>query len=109
MRTLYNWQRKLKDTNGKLEGLNCGSRAPKNKRKRRYDYRIVDEIRRLLREHPNPGEKKLYTLLKTYCDTLSLHCPKPATIGRIIKDKGGMRTIPQHITKVGAVIQMVEN
>ncbi len=102
-RTLYNWQRKLKDANGKLEALNCGSRAPKNKRKRRYDHRIIDEIRRLRKVYPNLGEKKLYPLLKEYCDTLSLHCPKPATIGRIIKDKGGMRTVPQHITNTGRV------
>jgi transposase InsO family protein len=102
-RTLFSWQKKLKDKNGKLEALNDGSRAPKTKRRRRYDYRVVEEIQRLRTKHPNLGEKKLHPLLKEYCDTISLVCPKPATIGRIIKDKGGMRTVPQKITGTGRV------
>lgn len=102
-RTLYLWQQKLRAGKGKLESLNCGSRAPKNKRKRRYDYRIVEEIQRLRQAHPNLGEKKLYPLLKEYCDQLNLACPKPATIGNIMKDKGGMRTTPTKITGTGRV------
>lgn len=102
-RTLYLWQHKLKSGGGKLESLNCGSRAPKEKRKRRYDYRIIDEIKRLRAGHPNLGEKKLYPLLKEYCTTIHLVCPKPATIGRIVRDKGGMRVIPQKITGTGRV------
>jgi len=102
-RTLYLWQKKLREGNGKLEALNCGSRAPKKRRQRRYDYRIVEEIRRLRTVHPNLGEKKLYPLLYEFCETIQLPCPKPATIGRIIKDKGGMRSVPQRITGTGRV------
>jgi transposase InsO family protein len=102
-RTLYLWQKKLQEKGGKLEALNDQSRAPKNKRKRRYDHRIVEEIRRLRESYPNLGEKKLYPLLKEYCDHLSLLCPKPASIGNIMKDKGGMRTFPQKITGTGKV------
>ena len=102
-RTLYLWQQKLKASRGKLESLNDGSRAPKNKRKRQYDYRIVEEIKKLRVDHPNLGEKKLYPLLKEYCDDITLICPKPATIGNIIKDKGGLRLVPQKITGTGRV------
>jgi transposase InsO family protein len=102
-RTLYLWQRKLKEKRGKLEALNCGSRAPKKKRKRRYDYRIVEELRRLRTVHPNLGEKKLYPLMVPFCAGKNLPCPKPATIGRIMKDKGGMRMVPLHITGTGRV------
>lgn len=102
-RTLFLWQRKLKDGNGKLESLNCGSKAPKKKRQRRYDYRIIDEIKRLRETYPNLGEKKLYPLLKAYCTSHALVCPKPATIGRIIKDQGGLRIAPQKITGTGRV------
>lgn len=102
-RTLYLWQQKLKQGRGKLESLNCGSRAPKKKRKRRYDHRIVEEIRRLRTQYPNLGEKKLYPLLKEYCDQCDLPCPKAATIGNIIRDKGGMRMVPQKITGTGKV------
>ncbi len=102
-RTLYLWRQKLRAGRGKLESLNCGSRAPKKKRRRRYDHRIVEEIKRLREQYPNLGEKKLYPLLKAYCDTVSLPCPKPATVGRIVKDKGGMRTVPVRVTGTGRV------
>lgn len=103
-RTLYLWQRKLREGRGKLESLNCGSRTPKNKRKRRYDPHIVEEIKRLREKHPNLGEKKLYPLLLEFCAPLHLACPKPATIGRIIKDKGGMRTHPQKVRPNGEIV-----
>lgn len=100
-RTLYLWQKKLKKGKGKLESLNNTSRAPKHTRTRRYDWRIVEEIKRLREIHPNLGEKKLYPLLAEFCTHHHLTCPKPATIGRIIKDKGGLRTVPQKITGTG--------
>jgi transposase InsO family protein len=103
-RTLFDWQRKLKKRHGKLESLNNGSRAPKQARRRRWDYRIVEEITRLRDAHPNLGEKKLYPLLAAYCATHALICPKPATIGNIMKDKGGMRTVPQRITGTGRIV-----
>lgn len=103
-RTLYLWQQKLKEAKGKLESLNCGSRAPKGRRKRRYDDRIVEELRRLRKLYPNLGEKKLYPLLLPFCTKLGLVCPKPATIGRIIADKGGMRIAPLKTTGKGKVL-----
>lgn len=103
-RTLYLWQRKLKDGRGKLEALNDGSRAPKKRRKRRYDARIVEEIKRLRIVYPNLGEKKLYPLLEEFCDPLKLHCPRPVTIGRIIKDKGGLRLAPLKTTGRGKIL-----
>jgi hypothetical protein len=102
-RTLFLWQQKLTTGRGALESLNCGSRAPKKRRRRRYDHRIVDEITRLRDTHPNLGEKKLHPLLKEYCDRIPLPCPKPTTIGRIISDKGGMRMVPVRITGTGRV------
>lgn len=102
-RTLYLWQQKPKQGKGKLESLNSGSRTPKNKRKRRSDYRIVEEIQSLRNLYPNLGEKKLYPLLKEYCDQVGLVCPRSATIGNIIRDKGGMRTVPGKITGTGRV------
>src|SRR3989344_3864281 len=103
-RTLYLWQWKLRESGGKLESLNCGSRAPKKKRQRRYDWRIVDELGRLRLLYPNLGEKKLYPLLVEFCAQLRLPCPKPATIGRIIADKGGMRTAPLRTTGKGKIL-----
>lgn len=63
----------------------------------------MEEIKRLREQYPNLGEKKLYPLLREYCDGAGLPCPKPATIGRIVADKGGMRMRPQRITGTGKV------
>ena len=104
-RTLFLWQKKLRERKGKLESLNCGSRAPKKKRRRRYDWRIVEEIKRLRIAHPNLGETKLYPELLEFCTRHTLLCPKPATIGRIVKDKGGLRTHPQKVRPNGKIVQ----
>ena len=104
-RTLYLWQRKLKEGGGKLEALNPGSRAPKTKRKRLWDYRILEELRHLRDEHPNLGKEKLHPLLLEFCSGRKLHCPKPKTIGRLIKDMGGLRMFPQKITGTGRVVK----
>jgi len=66
-RTLFLWQKKLREGKGKLESLNCGSRSPKNKRRRRYDWRIIEEIKHLRLLYPNLGEKKIHSLLLEFC------------------------------------------
>lgn len=100
-RTLFLWQRKLKRCHGKLEALNPGSKAPKHKRKRSWDERIVQEIKRLRFAHPNLGKEKIYPLLKKYCDERKLPCPKAKTIGRIIIDCGGLRIGPKKLSHFG--------
>jgi transposase InsO family protein len=72
-------------------------------RKRAWDYRILDELRRLRDRHPNLGKEKVYPLLKESCDQLKLKCPKPRTIGRLIKDLGGLRLFPARLSHFGRV------
>ena len=105
-RTLFNWQKKLKQGNGKVESLNPGSRAPKVKRKRLWDARIISELKRLRTEYPNLGKEKLYPLLEEFCKPLNLRCPKPKTIGRLIKDLGGLRRFPERVSHFGRIKQI---
>ncbi len=100
-RSLFSWQRKLKEWGGKLEALNDGNRAPKKKRKRLWDERIIDKIKRLRNEHPNLGKDKIYPLLLPFCKNLSLRCPKEKTIGRLVKDLGGLRACPKKLSHFG--------
>ncbi|MFA6601439.1 MAG: DDE-type integrase/transposase/recombinase [Candidatus Paceibacterota bacterium] len=105
-RTLWNWKAKLDANGGKPEALNHGKMAPQKKRRRIWDSRILDEIRRLRSPevHPNLGKEKIYPLLRDFCDAFGLgECPSPMTIGRLIKDMGGLRTAPQKITGTGKV------
>ena len=102
-RTLFDWKKKLKEANGRFEGLNDKSKAPKKKRKRLWHPDIIAEIKRLRWEHSNLGKDKLYPELKEFCDSKNLVCPKSKTIGRLIKDLGGLRMFPQRISHFGKI------
>lgn len=103
-RTLFYWKDLLDKGGGKPEALNPKSKAPKQKRKRIWDYRILEEIRKLRIDHPNLGAEKLHPLLLDFCDTEGIsECPKPTTIERLIADMGGLRTFPQKVSHFGKV------
>ena len=102
-RTLWNWKSRF---NGKPESLNPRKRLPQKKRRRIWDPRILDEIRRLrsVDVHPNLGKEKIHPLLEDFCDAFGLgECPSPMTIGRLIHDMGGLRTSPQKVSHFGKV------
>ena len=102
-RTLFLWKKKLDEGKGKLESLNSGSRTPKTKRRRLWNYRTLEELRRLREVYPNLGEKKLYPLLFKFSTLSNLSCPKAATIGRLMKDMGGLRKFPQKVSHFGKI------
>jgi len=101
--TLFLWKQKVKTGCGKLESLNELTRAPKLKRKRLWPFEVIAEIRRLRLIHPNLGKEKIYPFLIVFCQKNQLKCPQPRTIGRIIKDDGGMRTFPQKVSHFGKI------
>jgi len=103
-RTLFNWQRRLKEGLGKPEALNSKNRAPKQKRKRLWDVRLLEEIRRLREIHPNLGAEKIHPLLLDFADALGIEkCPKSSTIERLIVDMGGLRVFPQKVSHFGKI------
>lgn len=101
--TFYLWKKKWEEGGKKPEALNEQSRAPCVTRKRLWNQAVIQEIKRLRVEHPNLGEKKLYPLLAAFCGAQGLSCPKPATIGRLIYDCGGLRIFPKKVTHFGKV------
>lgn len=102
-RTLFEWKSKFVKGGKKIEALNDKSKSPKNKRTRIWPEKIKQEIKRLRWAHPNLGKDKLYPELKEYCQKNNLKCPKPSTVGRIIKDLGGLRIFPQKISHFGKI------
>ena len=102
-RVLYLWKSTWKKSGGKLEALNDKSKAPKTKRVRKWDEKIIAEIKRLRWQHPNLGKDKIHPELLEYCFNNNLDCPKISTIGRIIKDLGGLRMFPQKISHFGKI------
>ena len=75
-RTLWDWKSRLDQGNGKLESLNPKNKAPKQRRKRIWDYRILEEIKKLRIDHPNLGAEKLHPLLLDFCDVLGWPGPQ---------------------------------
>lgn len=102
-RTLFDWQKKWLVGGKKPEALNDQSRAPRAKRKRLWPDAVTAEIKRIRWEHPNLGKEKLYPLLMRFCKAKGLLCPKPKTIGRLIKDLGGLRMHPKKISHFGKI------
>ena len=101
--TLYLWKQIWEKAGKKIEALNEKPRTPRTKRKRIWPYEVIDEIKRLREIHPNLGEKKIYPLLLKFCQANGFKCPKPITIGRIIKDCGGLRVFPQKVSHFGKI------
>ncbi len=103
-RTLFNWKSRLIKAGGKVEALNPGRRTPQKKRKRIWDYRILEEIRKLRIDHPNLGAEKLHPLLLDFADANGISkCPKPTTIERLIVDMGGLRTFLEKRSHFGKI------
>lgn len=102
-RTLFNWKNKFQQGGQKIEALNEKSRVPQKKRIRQWPEEIKAEIKRLRWEHPNLGKDKLHPELKLFCNQNDLKCPTITTIGRIIKDLGGLRIFPQKLSHFGKV------
>jgi len=89
-RTLYSWKKKFEESGGRIESLNNMSRAPQKKRTRYWHDQVIEEIKRICWEHPNLGKEKIYPILSLFCQERNLKCPKEKTIGRIMKDLGGI-------------------
>ena len=96
-RTLFLWQKQLKDGHGKCTALNERSRTPRHRRIRAWPLLVLDEIKRLRMEHPNLGKEKLQILLERFCRRQMLPVPSASTVGRLIKDLGGLWIFPQKI------------
>lgn len=105
-RTLYRWQKALKDGQGQFEALNKKSCRPKAVRRRQWPREITLEIRRLRTEHPNLGPDKIAVLLKGFCSIRVLRAPTARTVARIISDAPDkMRTFPVKVRHDGRIVQ----
>ena len=95
--TLFLWKKQQKEGKGRIEALNERSKTPRNKRKRTWPIQIASEIRRQRELHPNIGKDKLHILLDPFCIRNNLPLPSVSTVGRIIKDCGGLRMFPRKV------------
>ncbi|MBU1090056.1 DDE-type integrase/transposase/recombinase [Patescibacteria group bacterium] len=101
-RTLFLWKSQLRKGNGKPEALNEKSKAPRKRRIRQWPEELKAAIRQIRSDHPNLGKAKIRKILeKSRLNQL----PSVSTIGRLIKDLGGLRIYPQKVLHSGKVKQ----
>lgn len=105
-RTLFLWKKNFLQGGKKIDALSEKKRTPKTKRKRIWNPLILEEIRRIREEHPNLGKDKLYLPILRFCTERNLACPTASTIGRLIKDMGGLRLFPKKISHFGRVMPL---
>ena len=79
-RTLFRWQRMLKQSGGQLESLTPQKTTPKNKRKRVLPPGLEERIITLRANHPRLGKEKIYALVNNDFQT------SVSSIGRILDD-----------------------
>lgn len=91
-RTLFRWQRSLRETGGKLEGLNAKATAPHLRRKRIVPDAIRSRIITLRTEHPRLGKEKLHALLTQEGYTGSV-----STVGRMLTDLKKQGKLPNPV------------
>lgn len=94
-RSLFNWRTQFLTGGKVVMALNEKSRSPRIKRKRCWQLETLAEIQRLRQQHPNLGKAKLQPLLREFCLAKKLPTPSVATVGRLIKDLGGLRLYPR--------------
>ena len=102
--TLYLWQKQFNQGGRIPKALNDRKRVPKIKRKRLWHPDIIGEVKRLRLAHPNLGKDKIHILIKPFCAKNKLSVPSVSTIGRLIKDCGGLRMVPQKVRHNGRVV-----
>jgi transposase InsO family protein len=90
--TLFRWQKKLKKSQGKLEGLNKESTIPRNKRKRVVDQIVSDFIINQRKIHPRLSKEKISVLLKDG----NIANLSASTVGRIMNDLKKSGELPKY-------------
>ncbi len=84
-KVISRWQRRLKDSGGRLASLIPLSTQPKNRRLPKTDLQIVDFIKRQREKHPRIGKEKIKPDLDEHCQKLGITTVSTSTIGNIIK------------------------
>ncbi len=91
--TLFRWQKELKTNQGKLEALNPGSRAPKNRRKRIVPEAVKNFIIKERKFDLHLSKDKLAVLMRQdRVANLSA-----STVGRMINDLKRQGVLPKNI------------
>ena len=105
-RTLFRWQSALKQTNGKLEGLNKKKTVPKNKRLRQVPEDVKNAVIAIRGNKYRLGKEKVWKILR---DDYGYQ-GSASTVGRIISDlkKKGLLPDPVKLSFYARTGRLIE-
>ena len=83
--TIFRWKKELKQSDGHLDSLVPGSRAPVRKRSMKTEPLVLSFIKELRETHYKLGKEKIKVLLDEYCLKNNVKTISVSTIGKIIK------------------------
>ena len=83
--TVFLWQKTLQKNHGRLSSLIPISSRPHTVRSMTTHPLVLAEICQLRKDHYRLGKKKLYYLVKRYCERVGIAYPRVSTIGKIIQ------------------------
>jgi len=92
--TVFGWKKRMRESGGSVIALAPMSRAPKRRRERRVDVRLIEYIRRYRIEKPGMGKGIIKAELDRFCDTRGLPTISESSVGRILGDLQASGRLP---------------
>jgi len=92
--TIYLWKQKVATSGGYLSALASGSKAPKNRSKRKLKDEIYEFIRQYRHSHHGADKVTIKPALDAFCVALGIDSVSESSIGRVIfslKERGLIR------------------
>lgn len=83
--TLYDWRKTYQSSNRRTIALVPKSTRPANTRRMQTDYRLLEFIKAMRKEHGNIGKNMLKPFVDAYAQKIGIESICPTTIGKIIK------------------------
>jgi transposase InsO family protein len=84
-KVINRWEKRLKGSEGRLQGLIPSSTRPHKVRQSYISLKIIEFIKKMREEHPRIGKEKLKIFVDRYCKENRLETISASTIGNIIK------------------------
>jgi transposase InsO family protein len=84
--TVFGWKKRLKEGNNQVSALAPKSRAPKQRRQRQTDPRLVEFIRKYRVQKPGMGKVIIKSELDRFCRERNIQTISESSVGRVITD-----------------------
>ena len=95
--TLYDWKNRLEKSKGKLVSLVPVSTKPQHVRKMETDWRLVEFIKQMRRDHGNIGARIIKPFLDAYAAELGIPSIARPTVEKVIMRRGFTFEKPRRI------------